>query len=213
MRLSLIAGYDLDVTIQEDDRIKITAPYLKSAAVAACRTLIETAADLTLSSVHSDSDKADGNGITIAERVHTNQVIVPCYRVFLQESKNAKGGKLVKPILINRSVAIRNEDIKVARKSVASEFSLDLELDPSGTAKMITFTQDLRPGRDRRAIVLDGKVSSAPVVNQIPLGKNCSIEGLNRPGELEALIIALMHPLENRLTVEREQLIRPALGR
>jgi len=46
-----------------------------------------------------------------------------------------------------------------------------------------------------------------------PLGKNFMIDGLNRPGELKALITTLKHPLENRLTIEREQPGRPDPGR
>ena len=45
--------------------------------------------------------------------------------------------------------------------------------------------------------MLDGEVISAPVVNQVPLGKQFIIEGLREPGEVQSLANSLMNPLEN----------------
>jgi hypothetical protein len=58
---------------------------------------------------------------------------------------------------------------------------------------------------DRIAIVLDGVVQSAPVVQSVPLGKNFVINGLDEPGETKKLANALMNPLENPLIVEEER--------
>lgn len=212
-RLKPITGKDLKVEIQKDDRLKVTALHLKPADAAACRKIIETAALLTLSGVHPESDKADENGVTLAERVRRNQELVPGYRAFVQVFDDGYGGTIEKAVLVNRRAAIRNEDIKFARKSAVGESSLDIELNPAGTDKMIALTKDLRPGRDRVAIMLDGKVLSAPVVNQVPLGRNFIIEGLNQPGEIDVLIATLKHPLENRLIIEQKQPMRRSPSR
>jgi SecD/SecF fusion protein len=60
--------------------------------------------------------------------------------------------------------------------------------------------------------VLDGEVISAPVVNQVPLGKQFIIEGLREPGEVQRLANALMNPLENPLVVEEMRTVSPTLG-
>jgi SecD/SecF fusion protein len=73
-----------------------------------------------------------------------------------------------------------------------------ITLNNDGTNKMIALTKNMRPGQDRIAIVLDGEVISAPVVNAVPLGKNFIIEGLREPGEVQGLANALMNPLETR---------------
>jgi len=75
---------------------------------------------------------------------------------------------------------------------------------------MIALTTKMRPGIDRIAIVLDGEVISAPVVQQTPLGKHFMISGLDEPGEPQALAIALMNPLENPLKVQEVRPIPPA---
>ena len=77
---------------------------------------------------------------------------------------------------------------------------------------MIALTKDMRPGVDRIAIVLDGEVISAPVVNQVPLGKHFIIEGLHEPGEVQSLANSLMNPLENALVVEEMRNVSPTLG-
>ena len=60
--------------------------------------------------------------------------------------------------------------------------------------------------------MLDGEVISAPVVNQVPLGKQFIIEGLREPGEVQSLANSLMNPLENPLVVEEFRNVSPTLG-
>ena len=82
----------------------------------------------------------------------------------------------------------------------------------AGTDKMIALTKNMQPGKDRIAIVLDGEVISAPVVNQVPLGKQFIIEGLREPGEVQSLANSLMNPLENALVVDEMRNVSPTLG-
>ena len=90
--------------------------------------------------------------------------------------------------------------------------AVDITLDGPGTDKMIALTQNMRPGQDRIAIVLDGIVQNAPVVQSVPLGKKFEISGLDDPGETKKLANALMNPLENPLIVEEERSVSPTLG-
>ena len=89
---------------------------------------------------------------------------------------------------------------------------MDIVLDNPGTDKMIALTKNMRPQIDRIAIVLDGIVQSAPVVQSVPLGKYFVINGLDEPGETKKLANALMNPLENPLIVEQERTVSPTLG-
>jgi SecD/SecF fusion protein len=77
---------------------------------------------------------------------------------------------------------------------------------------MIALTKNMRPQIDRIAIVLDGEVISAPVVNQVPLGKQFVITGLRDPGEPLSLANSLMNPLENALVVDEMRKVSPTLG-
>lgn len=53
--------------------------------------------------------------------------------------------------------------------------------------------------------MLDGEVISAPIVNQVPLGKQFIIEGFQQPGEVQNLAYSLMNPLEFPLVIQRER--------
>lgn len=60
---------------------------------------------------------------------------------------------------------------------------MDISLTAEGTDKMIKATRGMKPGSDRIAIIVDGKLRSAPVVQHVPLGKNFIISGLRKEGE------------------------------
>jgi preprotein translocase subunit SecD len=87
--------------------------------------------------------------------------------------------------------------------------AVSVTLNGPGTDKMIALTANMRPGVDRIAIVLDGQVLSAPVIRQVPLGKDFIIEGLNDPGEVQNLANALTNPLGNPLKIDEMRTIPP----
>ena len=70
----------------------------------------------------------------------------------------------------------------------------------------------MRHGQDRLAIVLDGKVLSAPVV-QSSLGSNFEISGMNDAAEAKSIAAALLNPLKNPLLVEEERTVSATLGK
>ncbi len=144
-----------------------------------------------------------------AMEVIENLDIVPGYRVYQYKHKDADGNEIVTPILLNRRVALGNSDIAMAMPSPTQMNAVKITLNDLGTDKMIALTSNMRPGVDRIAIVLDGKVVSAPVVRQVPLGRNFIVEGLNKPGEGTTLASALMHPLENQLKIDDMRTISP----
>src|SRR5690606_21761411 len=117
------------------------------------------------------------------------------------------------PILLRNRMALGGSDIANATPSPQQANAVAITLNSAGTDKMIALTKDMRPQVDRIAIVLDGEVISAPVVNQVPLGKNFIIEGLDEPGEVRGLANALMNPNQNPLSVVDERTVPPTLGR
>ena len=78
---------------------------------------------------------------------------------------------------------------------------------------MIALTKDMRAGTDRIAIVLDGEVMSAPVVQSAPLGRQFVITGMSGYEESRNLANALLNPLKNELQVEEERTVSPTLGK
>ena len=73
---------------------------------------------------------------------------------------------------------------------------------------MFDLTSKMQAGRDRLAIVLDGEVLSAPVV-QSALRKHFEITGMNNAKEAKELASALLNQLKNPLKIEDERQFEP----
>lgn len=105
-------------------------------------------------------------------------------------------------IFIKDEPILTEADIAVARPSFEREDSIDVTLSPSGAKKMIEATAPMRPGIEQIAIIIDGKVVSAPVVQSVPLGKNFQISGLDDPNEPKKLAARLTGKSEDEIAKE-----------
>lgn len=195
---------------QGDDQILVQMPGVENADEV--RTTLEQVAKLELREVSPRSDERGPDGRTLAERVFFNDDRVPGYRAYLYSPRTDDGTEIKGYILLNRRMALGGSDVGNANPSQMQSDAVDIVLNNAGTEKMIALTQNMTPRQDRIAIVLDGEVLSAPVVNQVPLGKRFQIEGLRDPGEPQALSRALMNPLENPLVVEGSNTVTASYG-
>lgn len=84
-------------------------------------------------------------------------------------------------------------------------------LSNDGADKMYNLTSRMELNRDRMAVVLDDVVKSAPTVVSV-LSKSFVINGLDGPGEAEALTKVLSNPLTNKLNFESASEISASLG-
>ena len=200
------------IVAQGDDGILVQMPGVKPEESAEIRKTLETVAKLELREVSPRNNENGTDGKSLAKRVLDGDEIVPGYRAYELIQKNEDGKETTTPILLNRRAALGGSDIVNAYPSPSSMDSVDITLNNLGTDKMIALTQHMRPNIDRIAIVLDGIVKSAPVVQSVPLGKNFVINGLDEAGETRQLANALMNPLENPLVVEEERSVSPILG-
>lgn len=211
-RLNALGTAEPLLARQGDDGILVQMPGVEPEQSAEIRRILETVAKLELREVSTRDREAGPDGKNLAERVLAGNEIVPGYRAYELTGKDDEGNEFTNPILLNRRAALGGSDIAFATPSQSRQDSVDITLNSDGTDKMIALTQNMRPGIDRIAIVLDGKVLSAPVVQSVPLGKNFVVNGLNDPGEPKELANALMNPLENPLVVEQESSVSPTLG-
>jgi SecD/SecF fusion protein len=212
-RLNSMGTAEPMIARQGDDGILVQMPGVEPEESARIRTTLEKVAKLELREVSPRNDEVGGpNQKDLASRVADGSEIIPGYRAYTLKGKNQDGVDYTRPILLNRRMALGGSDIALATPSPQQNDAVAITLNSDGTDKMIALTKDMRPGMDRIAIVLDGEVISAPVVNQVPLGKQFIVEGLNEPGEVQNLANALMNPLENPLVVEEERTVSPTLG-
>jgi hypothetical protein len=89
--------------------------------------------------------------------------------------KTAQGEQLV---WVSKKAIITEKDVKNAYPDPMRKQTIDIQLTEKGGAAMIAATSPMRPGRDRMAVIIEGKLHSAPVLNSVPLGASFFIEGL-----------------------------------
>ncbi len=210
-RLNAMGTADMLTAQQGDDMILVQMPGVEPGQSEQVRETLEKVAKLELREVSRRSEERGPDGRTLAERVFTGDEVVPGWRAYEFNQELEDGTELNSHILLNRRAALGGSDIAFATPSPQGN-AVSITLNSAGTDKMIAFTSRLEAGRDRMAIVLDGKVMSAPGFKQVPLGKNFEITGLSDPGEPQNLSRILMNPLENPLEVETEQTVSPTLG-
>ena len=211
-RLNALGTAEPLIARQGDDGILVQMPGVEPEESERIRDILETVAKLELREVSTRNNENSADGRSLAERVLAGDEIVPGYRAYEVTQDDEDGNEFTTPILLNRRSALGGSDIVFATPSQSRGDSVDITLNGDGTDKMIALTQNMRPGIDRIAIVLDGVVLSAPVVQSVPLGKNFVVNGLDDPGEPKKLANALMNPLDNPLVVEQERTVSPTLG-
>ncbi|PAW70209.1 MAG: hypothetical protein B9S30_02995 [Verrucomicrobiia bacterium Tous-C5FEB] len=211
-RLNSMGTSEPLIARQGADGILVQMPGVEPETSAKIRETLEKVAKLELREVSRRNDEPGEDGKPLAERVQNGSEIVPGYKAYTLNGKDEDGNEYTRPILLNRRMALGGSDIADAVPSPQQADAVSITLNAEGTDKMIALTKNMRSGLDRIAIVLDGEVISAPVVNQTPLGKQFIVEGLREPGEVQNLANALMNPLENPLVVEMEDTVSPTLG-
>jgi len=191
------------------DRFVVQMPGVKPEDAQAIRDILQEAAKLELREVHPQS-------ALLADQVASGQHIEPGYKVFPFISKVDEGTpqekEITSNILLNRRPAVQGNNIVRATPDPMGGGRVDITLNGEGEDKMIALTSPMAEGRDKIAIVLDGKCISAPVVQQVPLGKQFQITGLNAEGEAVSLAKNLMNPINNPLKIDEERTVSPTLG-
>lgn len=204
------------ITQQGADGILVQMPGVDPSTSERIRQILEKTATLEFHMVSERTDEPGPDGRSLAERVYNNGQpggeLVVGQRAYIHRFKDEGGNEIEKPILLYRRAALGGKDIQAANPSPMQADAVDITLTSAGADKMVALTKDMRRQVDRIAVVLDGVVITAPVVNQTPLGKRFIIEGINEPGETQRLSNQLMNPLENALVVDEMRNISPTLG-
>ena len=211
-RLNSMGTAEPIIARQGSNGILLQMPGVEPQESERIRASLQKVAKLQLHKVSPRNDELGPDRKSLAARVAERLEKEPGYLAFNHKSKDQDGKEIQRPILLKRIPGLGGADIALATPSPKQADAVSITLNGPGTDKMIALTKDLRPGVDRIAIVLDGEVISAPVVNQVPLGKQFIVEGLSEPGEVQNLANSLMNPLENALVVDEMRTVSPTLG-
>ena len=213
-RLNEFGNVDMSIVEQGTDKILLQMPGMTPEVSSEVEALLQKVARLELRKVNLEGFQPGTDGRTLAERIHSkDEPRMPGYRVYDHGYKDGEGNQRTEYILLNNRIALTGKDVQQAwPESMGGGHHVSIRLSNDGADKMIDLTKDMTPGRDRIAVVLDGKVITAPTVQSVPLGKNFVIEGQESSKEARELSNALMNPLENPLEIIEKRVVSPTLG-
>ncbi len=201
-RLNSSGANEVTVMPQGADKIQIQIPETDPEKIKEQREIITKIAHLQILPVHPNNQRLISEGI---ERV-------PGYELYDYSFVTDAGKEHTEKLFLTKRPLLTGKDIKSAYPNYAEKGYISVTLSSAGADKMWKATMPMVKGQDRLAIVLDGKVISAPVV-QATLSKDFSISGLTKPGEAEQLAKTLTNPLSNELTILEERQVSASLGK
>ncbi|MGB0992275.1 MAG: protein translocase subunit SecD [Akkermansiaceae bacterium] len=207
-RLNAFGTSDLMIMAQGEDRIIVQMPGVSPEKAKAVRKTLEEVAKLELKLVHPQNDSlAD---LIAADPENESE---PGYDFFIYNGTDNNGDAFTDNMLLKQIPIMDGSYIEHAQERYGADIGkLDVTLSSEGADKMYRATSKLNLGRDRMAIVLDGKILSAPTVNDA-LSKNFVISGMADANEARAIAAALRNPLKNPLIVDGENTVSATLGK
>ncbi len=117
---------------------------------------------------------AIGSGIGGAESFRISQVVIQAGEG-VEEMNYINGGHEEK-LFVKKEAVVTEKDVEFAWVDTRKEISI--RFNEEGAAKMKAVTSSMVPSHDRMAMLVDGKVVSAPVVTTVPLGPEMIITGM-----------------------------------
>ena len=204
-RLNPDGTKDMLIQPQGEDMIIIEMPGVSEEEAAWVREIIQKQSVLELRAVHPNND-------SLAPQVAAKEKAVPGYRLYTHSYTNDRtGDPVTEQLLLEKRNKIEGKHVKKAFPDQGSTGVVRVELSNSGGKLMRNLTAPMTKGSDRLAIVLDGEIKSAPVV-QATLSSIFVIEGMGDAEECRNLSATLMNPLENPLKILKESTVTARLG-
>ncbi len=188
-----------------NDRILIQLPGLSEELKEEYKRKIQKAAYLEFRLVHEKSAELIQQGIT-----------EPGYEILKEKRRNTDNTYALVPYLVSKKTArgLTGKNVKramVIRDPVSNQPQIDFELDSRGAELFGQVTTE-NVGR-QLAIVLDGELYSAPVINGAILGGRGQISGNFDLKEARELADVLENPLEAPVKIIEERGVDPSLGK
>jgi SecD/SecF fusion protein len=199
------------ITPSGKDRILVQIPGLDPQRLSETREQLKKVAKLEFRLVHEDSAQ-------LVPQIEAGTAVAPPgYSIETMELER-KGKKTESKLLIKKKPDILGSHITRAFVTFQTEYEVNLEFDSVGADQFAELTKLVGQKGSAMAIVLDGKVISAPTVDgqKYPLGivgGHAQISG-GSMGEREAhnLASALENPLQTPVAVEEERSASASLG-
>jgi SecD/SecF fusion protein len=184
------------------DRILVQLPGLSADDQERAKISIQKAAFLEFRIVHQNSDEDIRDG-----------VVQPGYEILRRKQRNRDGKEFTEVVEVKKKPEMTGSGIKNAMvaRGTLGEPEIHFTLDDAGAKRFGDITRE-NVGR-RLAIILDGELYSAPVIQSPIETGSGQITGHFDQKEAFELANVLQNPLKTSLTNEASRVVAPTLGK
>ncbi len=199
---------------QGNEHILVQIPGLDPAQIQTTKETLQRVAKLEFSQVYPG-----GEGL-IGQIEKGEAMTPPGYEIktYIMPEQTAKASPATPPVAAPRLLVKKNSDFTGEHLTKAYVFfdqggyGVSLTLDGVGAKTFYDVTSELAPRRGRLAILLDGKIQSAPEVRSAIAGGQAQITGHFSEKEARDLASALENPLRTPVEIEETRSVSPTLG-
>src|SRR5436189_6014334 len=206
-RVDYFGGGEPIISPVGSDRILVQIPGLDTAKIQEARDQLSRVAKLEFRLVYPD------NGERLREIDQGKQVIPPEYRIeTYKQQHQAEGEKPIEErLLVKKKADLAGDRVSGAGASYERDgWAVHLRFDSEGAKQFGNITA--ANVHHRFAIVLDGVIQSAPVIQDAIYGGDAQITGRFTEEEARSLASVLQNPLQTPVSIEEERSVSPTLG-
>jgi SecD/SecF fusion protein len=187
------------------DRILVQIPGLDTAKIQEARDQLSRVAKLEFRLVYTD------NGERLREIDEGKQVIPPEFRIETYKMQREGEKPVEERLLVKKKADLSGEHVSSAGASYEKDgWVVHLRFDAEGAKQFGSITA--ANVHHRFAIVLDGIIQSAPVIQDAIYGGDAQITGRFTEEEARGLASVLENPLQTPVSIEEERSVSPTLG-
>ena len=187
------------------DRILVQIPGLDTAKIQEARDQLSRVAKLEFRLVYPD------NGERLREIDGGKQVIPPEFRIETYKMPREGEKPVEERLLVKKKADLSGEHVSNAGASYEKDgWVVHLRFDAEGAKQFGNITA--ANVHHRFAIVLDGTIQSAPVIQDAIYGGDAQITGRFTEEEARGLASVLENPLQTPVSIEEERSVSPTLG-
>jgi SecD/SecF fusion protein len=204
-RVDYFGGGEPVISPVGSDRILVQIPGLDTAKIQEARDQLSRVAKLEFRLVYHD------NGEKLKAIDAGKDVIPPEYRIESHKIQREGEKPIEERLLIKKKADLSGEHVSNAGASYEKEgWVVHLRFDAEGAKEFGRITA--ANVHHRFAIVLDGAIQSAPVIQDAIYGGDAQITGRFTEDEARSLASVLENPLQTPVSIEEERSVSPTLG-
>src|SRR5438874_10538760 len=204
-RVDYFGGGEPIISPVGNDRILVQIPGLDTAKIQEARAQLSRVAKLEFRLVYPD------NGEKLKAIDEGKDVIPPEYRIESYKMQREDGKTVEERLLVKKKADLSGDRVSNAGASYEKDgWVVHLRFDAEGAKQFGNITA--ANVHHRFAIVLDGIIQSAPVIQDAIYGGDAQITGRFTEEEARGLASVLENPLQTPVSIEEERSVSPTLG-